>query len=255
MSDHTPVTVDGKSAVVVGGTSGIGRAIAEGFAADGADVIATSRSADAVAETAAELRDRGAQTAEVTCDVTDRSDIEGLYETAVGTFGGVDVLVNSAGLAVREPLLDHTDEDWERVLEVQLTAVFRAIRTFAAGMDEGAILNLSSYNADHAMAGLVSYAAAKGGVDSVTRVAAKELAPEVRVNAVRPGFILTPQTADAFDEGTYKRQRLDERTPMGRVGYPEEVVGAAIYLASDAASFTTGEILTVDGGFTDSAFE
>ncbi|MFB6195284.1 MAG: SDR family NAD(P)-dependent oxidoreductase [Haloplanus sp.] len=252
--EHTPVTVEGKRAVVIGGTSGIGRAIARGFAADGADVVATSRSADRVAETAAELRELGAETVEETCDVTERETIETLRDAVVDALGGVDVLVNSQSYVARSSLADGDEAEWRRVFDVQLDGTYRATRVFAERMDEGSILNVSSISNDLAIPDLVPYTAAKGGIDSFTRVAAKELGPEIRVNAVKPGFVRSEQTQGTYDEGTPRHEEIARRTTTGRLADPEEIVGAAIYLASDAASYTTGSVLRVDDGFTADAF-
>jgi len=249
------VTVEGKRAVVVGGTSGIGRAIALGFAEDGADVVASSRTQESVEETAAELRERGAETVEETCDVTDRESLVALRDRTVEEFGGVDVLVASPSAIAREPIASVSEGDWAHVLDVQLTGVHRACQVFQSAMDSGSIVTISSMGATLAMPETAAYSAAKGGTDSYTRVAAKEFGPEIRVNAIRPGFILTPQTAEAYGEGTERREAVEAKTEAGRIGDPEELVGAAIYLASDAASYTTGAVLTVDGGFSNSAFD
>ncbi len=252
--EHTPVTVAGKRAIVVGGTSGIGRAIALGFAEEGADVVATSRREDAVAETAEEIERRGVDTARVTCDVTDRESLDRLTERTVEELGGVDVVVASQGAISRESVLGIDEASWDRVTDVALDGVRRLVQATVPAMDEdGSVVAISSLAARLAMADLPAYAAAKGGVESFVRAAAKELAPGVRVNAIAPGFVLTPQNADTYAEGTEKRARIDERTPLGRLGEREEMVGAAVYLASDAASYVTGETLTVDGGFADSA--
>lgn len=250
---HAPVSVSGKRIVVVGGTSGLGRAMAVGYAADGADVIATSRGEDAVAETAELIEGQGADTARVTCDVTDADSLAAVRETAEAELGGVDAVVASQGAISRKPLLEIGDDDWEFVTSVALDGVRRVTQAFAPAMENGSIINVSSLTARLAMADLPAYSAAKGGVEALTRAAAKELAPDVRVNAIAPGFFLTPQNADTYGEGTEKRRTIDERTPLGRVGEREELIGAAIYLASDASSFVTGEVLTVDGGFADSA--
>ncbi|ELZ15447.1 short-chain dehydrogenase/reductase SDR [Haloterrigena salina JCM 13891] len=252
---HSPVTVSGKRAVVIGGTSGIGQAIALGFAEEGADVIATSRSEEKVNETAAEIEDRGVETARVTCDVTDAGSLEAVRETAVDELGGVDVVVASQGAISRESVQDISDEDWDFVTDVALDGVRRVTQAFAPAMDEGgSIINISSLTARLSMANLPAYTAAKGGVEAFTRASAKELSPDIRVNAIAPGFVITPQNAETYAEGTEKRERIDERTPLGRVAEREEIVGAAIYLGSDASSFVTGEIVTIDGGFADSAF-
>ena len=252
--DHTPVSVRDKRAVVIGGTSGIGQAIALGFATEGADVLATSRREDAVEETAAEIESLGGKTARVTCDVRDRDSLDRVRETAVEAFGGIDIVVASQGAISRETVLGIDDEDWDFVTDVALDGVRRVTQAMVPGMDSGgSILNISSLAARLAMANLPAYAAAKGGVEAFTRASAKELAPEIRVNAIAPGFVITPQNEETYAPGTEKRQRIDERAPLGRVGEREDIVGAAIYLGSDAASYVTGDVLTVDGGFSVSA--
>ncbi|WP_135303938.1 SDR family NAD(P)-dependent oxidoreductase [Haloarcula amylovorans] len=253
--EHTPVTVADKRAVVVGGTSGIGQAIALGFASEGADVIATSRSEDAVEATATEIEGYGVDTARVTCDVTEAETLDEVRETAEDAFGGVDIVVASQGAISRETVRDIGDDDWDFVTDVALDGVRRVTQAMAPAMDEGgSIVNISSLAARLAMANLPAYSAAKGGVEAFTRASAKELAPEIRVNAIAPGFVITPQNAETYAEGTEKREKIDGRTPLGRVADREEMVGAAVYLASDASSYVTGEVLTVDGGFADSAF-
>lgn len=252
--EHTPVSVEDKRAVVIGGTSGIGQAIALGFASEGADVIATSRSGDAVEETAAAIEDRGVATARITCDVTEMETLDRVRETAVDELGGIDIVVASQGAISRESVMEIGDADWDFVTDVVFDGVRRVTQAMVPGMDDdGSIINISSLSARLAMANLPAYAASKGGVESFTRAAAKELAPDIRVNAIAPGFVITPQNADTYAEGTEKRSKIDDRTPMGRVAEREEMVGPAVFLASDAASYVTGEVLTVDGGFGDSA--
>lgn len=253
--EHTPVTVDGKRAVVVGGTSGIGQAIALGFAEDGADVIATSRGEEKVNATADELEARGAETARVTCDVTDRDSLAEVRETAVETFDGIDIVVASQGAISRASVAGITDDEWDFVTDVALDGVRQVTQALLPAIEEGkgSIINISSLAARLAMADLPAYSAAKGGVEAFTRASAKELAPDIRVNAIAPGFVITPQNAETYAEGTEKRQRIDERAPLGRVADREEMVGAAVFLGSDASSYVTGEILTVDGGFAPSA--
>jgi len=253
--EHAPVSVAGKRAIVIGGTSGIGRAIALGFAADGAEaVVATSRTPERVAAAAAAVRERGADSLELTCDVSDRASLSSLADRTVDAFGGVDVLVNSPSAIARESVADVTEADWEAVLDVQLDGVYRAITTVSERMTEGSIVNIASLASVLALPDLAAYSAAKGGVDSLTRVAAKDLAPAIRVNAIRPGFFITEQTKDAYAEGTDRHRQVTGRSMLPRFGDPSELAGAAIYLASDAASYTTGEVLTVDGGFRSSTF-
>ncbi|MFB6256926.1 MAG: SDR family NAD(P)-dependent oxidoreductase [Haloplanus sp.] len=252
--EHTPVTVAGKRAVVIGGTSGIGRALARGFAADGADVVATSRGAESVAETAAGLRELGAETIEATCDVTDRESLVDLRDATVDALGGIDVLIASQSAISRSSLSDGTEEEWRTVFDVQLDGTYRATRIFAERMDEGSIIPISSVSNGLAIPNLVPYTTAKGGIDAFTRAVAAELGPEIRVNAIRPGFVRTEQTGGTYDEGTDRHAEIARRTTTGRLADPGEIVGAAIYLASDAASYTNGTVLTVDDGFTHGAF-
>jgi len=252
--EHRPISVAGKRVVVVGGTSGIGQAIALGFAAEGADVVATSRRNDAVADTAAAIEDTGANTLRITCDVTERSTLERLRDEVVDEFDGIDVVVGSQGAISRQSVLTVEDADWNRVTDVTLDGVRRLTQAMLPAMDEGgSIINVSSLAARLALANAPAYSAAKGGVEAFTRASAKELGAEIRVNAIAPGFVITPQNAETYAEGTEKRRKIDERTPLGRVAEREEMVGAALFLASDAASYVTGEVLTVDGGFADSA--
>lgn len=252
---HTPVAVDDKTVVAIGATSGIGRAIALGFAEEGANVVSTSRSAERVERTAAELRERGAETIEMTCDVTVREDLVDLRDAVLEEFDGVDVMVYSPSYIARETLLDVTEEQWGDVFEVHLKGAYRATQIFAREMDQGSIVHIASASAKTAIPNLAAYSVAKGGIDTLTRVAAEELGPEIRVNAIRPGFIHSEQTQGTYTEGEPRYETIRERTTGGRLGRPQEVVGAAVYLASDAASYTTGEILTVDDGFIAATFE
>jgi len=253
--DHSPVTVDGKTAVVIGATSGIGRAIALGFAADGADVVATSRSEKRVARTAAEVRERGADTLERTCDATEREDVIDLRDAVIEAFGGVDVLVYAPSYIARESVMDVSEDQWDDVFDVQVKGAYRATQVFAREMERGAIVHIASASATTAIPNLAAYSTAKGGLDAFVRVAAEELGPDIRVNAVRPGFVRTEQTQGTYTEGQPRFETIRDRTTQERLGRPEEMAGAAIYLASDAASYTTGEVVTVDDGDAAAAFE
>ena len=254
--EHEPITVDGKRAVVIGGTSGIGRGIARAFAAEGAAVAATSRTPERVDETADELEAIGAEVVRETCDVTDRESLIRLRDRVVEAFGGVDILVNSPSAVARKGILDVSEEEWHTVLDVQLTGPHRAIQTFADTLKAdggGSVINISSAASVTAIDELAAYTAAKGATDSYSRVAARELGPKVRVNAIRPGFIRTEQTADAYAEGTERYEKVTERTYDNRIGEPADVASTAVFLASDASRYVTGEIVTVDGGFIQSA--
>lgn len=250
---YPSVTVENKNAVVIGGTSGIGRGIAHSFADDGANVIATSRSQEAVDEITAELQANGTETAAVTCDITDRNSIEELRDIAVDKFGQVDILVNSVSTTVNASILEMTDSQWDKSMDVFLKGTFRACQIFAQSMDSGSIINISSMSADQIRERRPAYCAAKSGVNGLTRAASADLAPDIRVNAIAPGFVRTRATAERLSDGSALRETVDDRTPMNRVADPQEIAGMAIYLASDAASFTTGEVVTVDGGYDRSA--
>ncbi len=253
-SESTPaVGVEEQAAVVIGGTTGIGRVIALALAEEGADVIATSRSEDSVRSVTEELRERGATTTETTCDVRERATIEDLREVAEETLGSIDLLVNSAGSVAQASITEMTDDEWERDIDVCLTGVFRACQVFGRAMTEGSIVNISSMSAGQARENRPAYCAAKSGVNGLTRAAAADFAPDVRVNAIAPGFVKTELAGAKLEDGSQFRETVDERTPMERVATPEEIAGTAIYLASDAASFTTGQVLTVDGGYDVSA--
>ena len=252
---HTPIAVDEKTVVAVGATSGIGRAIALGFAEEGADVVATSRSSERVERTAQGLRDRGAETLEMTCDVTVREELVEVRDAVIGEFGSVDVLVYSPSYIARASVLEVTESEWNDVFDVQLKGAHQATQVFAREMEEGAILHIASASAKTAIPNLAAYSVAKGGLDTLVRVAAEELGPEIRVNAVRPGFIRSEQTEGTYTEGEPRFETIRKRTTGGRLGRPAEIVGAAIYLASDAASYTTGEIVTVDDGFVSATFD
>jgi len=252
--DYEPISVEGMTAVVVGGTSGIGRAISVALATEGANVVPTSRSEERVADAAEAVRDCGSEALAVTCDVTNRESLEALADAAVDRFGTVDVLVNSPGAIARAAVTDVTDDEWERVLDVQLTGVHRTVQTFVTRTGVESVVNVASLSAILGIRDLAAYSAAKGGIDGYTHAAAKDLGPDVRVNAVRPGFVATPQTADAYEEGSHRYERILDRASVGRIGHPEDIAGAVVYLSSPAASYVTGETITVDGGFTPSAF-
>ncbi len=249
-----PISVEGKTAVIIGGTSGIGEAIALAFAENGANVVASSRTMQKVSDTAAKIRNRGRRTVEITCDVTDRNSLCMLRNKVIEAFDTVDILVTSAGAISRDSLIEISEEEWNNVIDIQLTGVYRSIQLFAREMTAGSIINISSIIPQVAAENLPAYSAAKGGVDALTRAAAKELAPDIRVNAISPGFVITPHNKETYRKGTEKRKKIQQRGLLDRVAKREEIAGAAIYLASDSASYVTGEVLTVDGGVANSIF-
>jgi NAD(P)-dependent dehydrogenase (short-subunit alcohol dehydrogenase family) len=245
-------SLEGRVAVVTGGTSGIGRALSLGLADAGADVIASARRKEQVEKTAGEIEARGRQTLRLSSDVSDRGTLETLLAAVLERFGKVDILVNCAGTIKRTPTLDMPEAEWTNILNTNLTGTLRACQVFGRHMLErgyGRIINIASLNSFVALSEVAAYAASKAGVASLTRSLAVEWSKKgVTVNAVAPGVFRTDLNAQLLDS-TPRGQELLMRTPMGRFGKTEELIGATVYLASDAASFVTGQILVVDGGF------
>lgn len=249
---YSPLELNGKVAVVIGGTSGIGRAIAHGLAEAGADVIPTSRRIEQVEAAATEIEERGRRTLRVVSDVSDRASLQAVLEEAIKAFGQVDILVNSAGRTKRAPTVDFPEEDWDAIIETNLTGTLRACQVFGRHMLErqyGRIINIASLSTFVALHEVAAYSASKAAVASLTKTLAVEWSPRgVCVNAIAPGVFRTALNTKLLDETERGREFL-LRTPMKRFGRVEELAGAAVFLASDAASFVTGEILVVDGGF------
>ena len=251
VTDISSLSVDlgGSVAVVTGGASGIGLAIATLYASFGAQVAIVDRNQEAAAEAAAQIG-RGA--AAYSCDVTSSASVRETVQAVLAASGKVDILVNSAGRTLRTPTADVSEEDWEGVIGTNLTGTLRACQIFGRHMLErgsGRIINIASLSSFVALAEVAAYSASKAAVASLTKSLAVEWAQRgVNVNAIAPGVFRTSLNQHLLDE-TERGRELLLRTPMGRFGNVEEVAGAAVFLASDASSFVTGEIIAVDGGF------
>jgi NAD(P)-dependent dehydrogenase (short-subunit alcohol dehydrogenase family) len=249
---NTGMSLAGRTAVVVGGTTGIGRALALGLAKAGADVVASARRESEVDSIAAEIEALGRQTLRQCSDVCDLPSLVDLRDKVLATFGKVDILVNSAGINKRAPTLDFPEADWDRIIEINLKGTLRGCQVFGKPMLErsyGRIINIASVSTYVGLMEVAAYGASKAAVGSLTKSLSVEWSRHgVNVNAIAPGFFKTALTAKLL-ENTPRGDEVKIRTPIGRFGQVEELEGACVFLASDAASFVTGEILTVDGGF------
>jgi NAD(P)-dependent dehydrogenase (short-subunit alcohol dehydrogenase family) len=243
--------LEGKVAVVVGGTSGIGRTIALGLADAGADVIPASRREQKVKETAQDIENKGRRSLVLAVDATRRNEVEALTEKVVERFGRIDILVNSAGAIWVGPFEEMPDEEYDKVMDACLRATVLTCQIIGRVMIQqrsGKIINISSMAALWGQPEILPYCASKGGVVQFSRGLAVEWAKyNIQVNDIAPGLFVTPLTEDIFTEPVMNR-RLKEKTPMGRLGELEDLQGAAIFLASPASNFITGETIRVDGG-------
>ncbi len=249
------MSLENKVAIVTGGAKGIGLAIAKRFAADGARVVIADVDEDAGSAAVEEVGALGAVRF-VRCDVGDKADVENLVASVVQTWGAIDVLVSNAGIVHSADFLEVSEADFDRVLRVNLKGTFlvgqavarKMVEQVKAGGAPGAIVNMSSVNAVFAIANQVPYSASKGGVNQLTKVMALALAPHgIRVNAIGPGSIMTDMLA-AVNSDPAAKNRLLSRTPLGRIGEPQEIAAVAAFLTSDDASYITGQTIYADGG-------
>jgi len=246
------VNLAGRVAVVTGGTSGIGAALVRGLADAGADIAAISRRKEQVDATATEVEALGRRAARVTADVSDRSSLETALAAIITALGPIDILVNCAGITKRTPTVEVSDQEWSSILETNLTGTWRACQVFGRHMLErgsGRIINIASLASFVGLFEVAAYTASKAGVAGLTRALAVEWGRRgVNVNAIAPGVYRTALNSELLD-GTGRGKEFQLRTPLGRFGRVEELAGACVFLASDAASFVNGEVLVVDGGF------
>jgi len=248
------MSFNGKTVIVTGSTSGIGRAAAEAFGRKGASVVLVGRKEDVLTEVAGAVRSAGGQTVSCRADVTTADAPERIVKTALDAFGGIDVLVNAAGVIASGTLEATTDEVWDSMMAVNMRAPFRLMRAAAPHLTarKGAVVNVSSVNGLRSFPGVLAYCVSKAGVDHLTRCAAIEMAPlGVRVNAVNPGVTVTNlHRRSGMAEPQYAAflERSKETHPLGRPGQPDEIAALILFLASDLAGWMTGETIPIDGG-------
>jgi len=252
VASYKGLSLDGKRALVFGGTSGLGESIARGFAEAGADVAPVSRRAGEVARAARDIRALGRCALELTADVTRRDDIQRVIDRMLQEWGRIDILVNSAGTTKRVPSLEFSDEDFDRILDVNLKGTWSTCQRVGRVMKDqgsGRIINICSLASFVSLHEVAPYCASKGAVAMLTRCLAAEWAKYgIAVNGIAPGYFETPMNRTIINEPR-RRGAVMAHTPLERFGNLEEIKGAAIFLASDSASFVTGEIIAVDGGF------
>ena len=250
--NYKPLDLTGKNAVIIGGTTGIGRALVDGLAQAGANVVASSRREAEVNAVSDAIEEMGRKTLRLTSDVCDRASLQALHDETTDKIGQVHIMINCAGRTKRTPTMEVSEEEWDQIIDTNLTGTLRAAQVFGKSMVEnryGRIINIASLTSFVALHEVAAYGASKSAVASLTKSLAVEWSQYgVCVNAIAPGVFRTALNAKLLDE-TDRGKELRMRTPMARFGDVSELAGAAVFLSSDSASFVTGEIITVDGGF------
>lgn len=247
-------SLDGKIAFVTGGGRGLGRAGALGLARAGAHVALVSRTRSQLEETAAMVERLGRKALVATADIRNGQQIEAAVRATVEAFGRIDILFNNAGTNVRKPVVEMTDEDWHTIMETNVKGIFMVARAVARQMitrKSGRIINMSSMSAVSPERDKVVYASSKAAVSQFTKGLALELAPHgIAVNAIAPGYMMTPLVKGYLEADAERHERILQRIALGRIGQPEDIVGALVFLASDAARYITGTTIAIDGGWT-----
>ncbi len=238
-----------KIAVITGGASGIGLAIARKFAVNKITTLLVGRDKSRLKSACSEL---GKNSGYFVCDLAKLENIPELVQEIINRYGKIDILVNNAGINLKKPFLDVTDEEYQKVILTNQTSIFsltRAITGFMQEQGDGCVLNISSMASQYGLPYVIAYTASKSAIEGMTRAMAVELSPlGIRVNCIAPGFIVTNMSSVALDKDPERKKKVFSRTPMGRLGRPEEIANAAYFLVSDEASFITGVVLPVDGG-------
>jgi len=250
----TLFSLEGKVALVTGGGRGLGRAGALALAGAGADVVLVSRTRSQLEETAGLIERLGRRAVVATADTRSGKDVEAAVQAAVDAFGRIDILFNNAGTNIRKNVVDMPDEDWHTIMDTNVKGAFLVARAVARQMvrqGSGTIINMSSMSAASAEPTKAVYAASKGAIALFTKGLALELAPHgIRVNAIAPGYMLTSLVKGGLEADPERKKRVLARIPLGRLGEPEEIGGALVFLASEAARYITGATITIDGGWT-----